>query len=388
MRIAIIDGIAAHYRSALFQRLSSVEEQEYTIFASDVPINGIKTINPELSLVPPRQGGIRWKLIHNLVFFNHIVWQKNVISIALSGLFDVYIFIGEAHVLSTWLAVFICRLRKKKVAFWGHGSYGNEKFLKKAFRKIFNSLPDAYLVYNKRGAEILTGEGIYPGKIYVVYNSLNYPAHMDIRKSLQSGEISNLKKKLFPEYHDLHTLIFIGRLVREKRIDQIIKSMDVLRMRGRGLNCIIIGTGQEEGPLKEQAMNLMLEKNIFFYGPCYDEKQNGMLINLSDCCVSPGNVGLTAIHCMTFGIPVITHNDLASQGPEVSSVLEGFTGELFLKDNIDSLCSKIEELVFNKGKAHYSGHCMNLINDFYNPDFQVKVFNEMTDHLSAGNKKD
>jgi glycosyltransferase involved in cell wall biosynthesis len=383
MRIAIVDGIAAHYRLSLFQKLSSLEQHEYTIYASDVSINGIKTIDPELSISSPDYGGIRWKFIRNLVLFNHILWQRNVISIALNGLFDLYIFIGEAHVLSTWLALLICRFRKKKVAFWGHGSYGNEKFLRKAIRKLFNTLPDAYLVYNERAAKILAREGFDPIKIFVVNNSLNYSAHLEIRKALQSEEIGDLKQKLFPRSHELPTLIFIGRLTPEKKIDQIIYSMDVLRKRGLKLNCVIIGTGQEKSSLKEQSMNLNLENNIVFYGACYDEKQNGTLISLSDCCVSPGNVGLTAIHCMTFGTPVITHNDLSSQGPEVSSVTEGLTGELFLKDDIDSLSSKIEELVFNKGKANYSEHCMKLIDDYYNPDFQVKIFNKMTDFLSV-----
>ena len=34
-------------------------------------------------------------------------------------------------IISTWLAAILFKLKGVKVIFWGHGSYGNEKYLKK-----------------------------------------------------------------------------------------------------------------------------------------------------------------------------------------------------------------------------------------------------------------
>ena len=42
--------------------------------------------------------------------------------------------------------------------------------------------------------------------------------------------------------------------------------------------------------------------------------------------VSPGNVGLTAIHSLSYGTPVLTHNNFNNQMPEVESIQPGFNG--------------------------------------------------------------
>jgi glycosyltransferase involved in cell wall biosynthesis len=48
-----------------------------------------------------------------------------------------------------------------------------------------------------------------------------------------------------------------------------------------------------------------LDDFIVFYGESYNERELAPLIALADVCVSPGNVGLTAIHALTYGTPVI-----------------------------------------------------------------------------------
>ena len=50
-------------------------------------------------------------------------------------------------IISTWLAAILFRLKGVKVIFWGHGSYGNEKYLKKYIRLNFLRLTNFNLVY-------------------------------------------------------------------------------------------------------------------------------------------------------------------------------------------------------------------------------------------------
>jgi glycosyltransferase involved in cell wall biosynthesis len=214
-------------------------------------------------------------------------------------------------------------------------------------------------------------------------NSLNFDLHCKIRISINSEEIILLRKKLFPLNDELPVVSFIGRLTREKKLDQLIESIDLLHQRGKKVNCLIIGTGQQENLLKNLVVSLKLQEYVNFYGPSYNESENGLLISLSECCISPGNVGLTAIHSMSFGTPVITHNDFSNQGPEASSIMENSTGELFEKNNIYSLTDKIEELVFKKGKKFYTGNCIKLVEDYYNPYYQINIFNDLIQFLTS-----
>lgn len=54
---------------------------------------------------------------------------------------------------------------------------------------------------------------------------------------------------------------------------------------------------------------------------------NAEFIYNADLCVSPGNVGLTAMHSLVFGCPVITHNCFEWQMPEFEAIQPGITGD-------------------------------------------------------------
>lgn len=81
------------------------------------------------------------------------------------------------------------------------------------------------------------------------------------------------------------------------------------------------------GVILKKCIRERVDKNVWFYGSCYDEQTNAELIYNADMCVAPGNVGLTAIHAMTFGCPVITHSDFKWQMPEFEAIHPGKTGD-------------------------------------------------------------
>lgn len=383
LKIAIIDDLAAHYRLALFRMLSQKDDPEYTIFASGKSHNGVAVIDPVLASLLVDKGGLRWNHVDNIVVFQRIIWQRDIIRISLKCDFDIYIFPGEFHIASTWIASIICRLRNKKTAFWGHGVYGNEKFLKKILRNLFNHLPDAYLVYSERSARLMIQNGIPSDNLFVINNSLNYDVHKNIRKSITNENLIKIRASLFKKEPDLPVMIFIGRLTKEKQLELLLKSIDILHQGGSKTNCVIIGAGERETILKKIVNSFNLDDYVIFYGPEYDENKNGLLISMADCCVSPGNVGLNAIHSLSFGTPVITHDDLKNQGPEVSSVIPGVTGELFKRNNPVDLSEKIFELIFHRGKSHYSANCFKIIDDYYNPYYQMEVMDSMIKYLSG-----
>jgi glycosyltransferase involved in cell wall biosynthesis len=381
MRIAVFDDIAAHYRFSLFRLLSDQTDHEYSIFASDKSHNGVATIDRNYSSKPLDEGGIRWKIIKNIVAFKRIFFQTGVIRRSLTGAYDIYIFPGEFHILSTWIATAICRMRKRKVVFWGHGLYGNEVFLKKFLRNLFNRLPDAHLLYNERSEELMKRSGIPGSKIFVINNSLDYDTQVRVRELISDEEKEKKRNEIFAGNKDLPVTVFLGRLTKEKNIELLIKSIDILLNQDFRLNCLIVGRGEQESFLKSMVKDLALEQNIKFTGPFYDNIQNGIFLSMADCCVSPGNIGLLAIHSMTFGTPVITHNDMNYQGPEASTVIENYSGELFERNNAQNLAEKIHYLLSVTGKKHYMRNCISLIDEKYNPGFQLSVFNNLIGYL-------
>ena len=117
-----------------------------------------------------------------------------------------------------------------------------------------------------------------------------------------------------------------------------------------------------------------LQDNVWFYGKCYDEIELSSLIYNADLCVSPGNVGLTALHSMSYGTPVISNDDFETQMPEYETIVVGKTGELYEKDSFDDFCGKIKLWLSQKtSREQVRQNCYNVINDKFNSQYQIEL---------------
>lgn len=103
----------------------------------------------------------------------------------------------------------------------------------------------------------------------------------------------------------------MGRLTKVKKIDLIFEAL--AKLGNRNYKLIIIGNGPEETHLKQAVKKLNLISMVTFMGEIHDESILSWLIYNSDICISPGNVGLTAMHSLVYGTPVITNNDFATR---------------------------------------------------------------------------
>ena len=259
----------------------------------------------------------------------------------------------------------------KRLYFWTHGWYGKESLIDKWVKKCFFHLAGGgVFLYGNYARELMIKEGFDGNMLYVIHNSLAYDRQLAIRQNLCENEI----------YHsyfnnDNKNLIFVGRLTKVKKLDMIIKAMKLLKEQGKELNLVLIGDGAIREDLQTLAQELGLIDNVWFYGACYDEQQLGNLIYNADLCVSPGNVGLTAMHVMVYGTPVITHNDFSHQMPEFEAIHDGETGTFFQRDDIQSLADGICRWVETKGseREQVRQACFREIDSQWTPQFQIEV---------------
>ena len=110
---------------------------------------------------------------------------------------------------------------------------------------------------------------------------------------------------------------------------------------------MFIGDGPIASLLRKKAEKMM--EQVTFLGAVYDEELIASLLWNADLCISPGNVGLTALHSMAYGTPVATHNDFAEQMPEYEAIIEGRTGFFFDRNSVDDLEKETDQLVRTKG---------------------------------------
>ena len=372
----IFTNIAPLYSRSLWYELSSSENVEYSFYSSRNGFSGIKTIDINEAKSESINGKLNWFFLKNVFIKDILVFQIGLISACLRTNYDVYIFSGEMYSVSNWLAALICRVRNKPVMYWGHGLYGNEKIVKKAVRLLYYKIADYHLVYAERSRKLMIGSGFIPEKVFTVYNSLDFLTLNNLYDNRSSSDLAELRKMVFPERSERPIVIFIGRLTKEKKISYLLESMALCKQKGNEYNCLIVGGGVDSENLKRLTDSLDISDSVCFYGPSYNEIINAKLIMIAECCVSPGNVGLTAIHSLSLGTPVITHNNMCNQGPEADAVIPGITGMLFEENNIQNLSEVIDNFILNKKKLSMEPKCIKEVEIYWNPIKQTSVFDK------------
>ena len=364
MRLLLQDNIGSHYRKAIFMLM---DKELHCEFCFGDKWDDIKKVE---------YSALNGKVteLHN-VFFPHGYYQKGMMKMMRAN-YDNYILCGDLRCLSVWAALLYSRFnRKKKVYIWTHGWYGKESWLQKVFKKIFLRLPTGgVFLYGNYARKLMIKEGFDPQKLFVIHNSLDYDKQISIRNTLKQSYV-----------YDEHfgnknpNLFFIGRLKPVKKLDMILYAMALLKKRNVACNMTFIGDGTESESLKTLARELGLEKDVWFYGACYDEKQLGELIYNADLCVAPGNIGLTAMHTLVFGTPALTHDDFPHQMPEFEAIRDGETGIFFKRDDLNSLANSIEHWIKEKVniRDEVRKACMNEIDTSWTPQFQLNIFKEV-----------
>lgn len=326
-RIVVFGG-SSLYRLPIYNQMAKELGCDYHIF-EDSAASGIKSYQyKELKnfkcVVRPRY------------LLGNFYWQNDTLNLIHSR-YDLII-VGGPYCIAYWPLMIYRRLIGKKVASWSHGMYGRETGVRKLIKSWFYKLCDMNFVYNDRAIDLMVKCGIKRERIIKVGNSLDTDRNLQIRKRLSKSDI------LSAHFGNLNPiLIFVGRITKEKKLHMILQAMNILRNEGINLNFVVVGKDVDGVNLERKASEIGLDSQLFMYGPCYDDEVLGNFFYNSDVCVSPGNVGLTAINAMSFGCPVISHNNYNYQGPEYSAICPDKTGDFFEQGNLESLSAVIKK---------------------------------------------
>lgn len=375
--VAVIYHFFALYREPIVRTLSSNSDNglRYRMYSDFSSESDIAVIDPGLSKVDRDEGGLPWRRLKNLWFRNVFLWQKGLLRLSLNRDYTCLIFLGNMYFLSTWVAAIFGRMTGKRVLFWTHGFIREDEGMKGRLRTLFYRLAHGLLLYGNRSREIAIRKGFSQENLYVIYNSLDYSKQKKIRESIACDSPQNTKKKLFAN-PDLPLLMFVGRLTPQKRLDLILAAAKELERSGCEVNVLFVGDGRERQALTLLVDELNMNERVYFYGSCHDEQQLAPLIMAADLCVAPGEVGLTAMHALAYGTPVITHNDFSNQMPEYEAIVEGASGTFFTRGDKDDLAQKIRNWLDNApAREVVARQCTQVIENRYNPDFQRKMIN-------------
>ncbi|MDV7187795.1 glycosyltransferase [Lutibacter sp. TH_r2] len=372
-KVLIIYPGFPHYRKGIIERLLKSKKYEYYFMGDD---KMMKTSIKEYDFKDnPRFFNAKAFKIGSLIF------HKNMLSHLLNNKYDAYIFHSSPYWVTILLSVFLIKIKGKPVINWTHGILENKKNLKSTFYKMFYHLFDGFLLYGSYAKKNMTDLGFNKNYLRVIYNSLDYEKQKIYREKLTREELNVFKANLF-EKSENPQIIFIGRLTKQKKLKVVIDLISYLKKRNIYINVLFVGDGQEKEILIAYAKKHNVYRNICFYGACYDEFEIYKLLASSTCCISPGEVGLTAIHALNYGTPVISHNDPNNQMPEFEAIINNYNGVLFEYNNFESLTNSLQNwLLKNLDRENVKYRCYEVIDDKFNPNYQNNVINNLVDDL-------
>jgi glycosyltransferase involved in cell wall biosynthesis len=346
--ILITQHCFAGYRLPIFHELMAgkVGPKAKLAFGNNPKSSSVKTFESIHEIpVDTRIDQAQYRILNN-IWIGKILWQKGLLKEVAAPDIDAVIFEGNAYHLSTWLALVMLFFSRKKVGIWSHGSKKPLSGIKKVILRFFWGMSDFLLIYGQQGFNCLTSAGVPKSKIYPIHNSLNYFKQKKIREELDQNDILHFKKSLFKS-PELPLFLWVGRLIPARRLDMLIAVAKRMHDENNPVNVLIVGPDDNGtlSKLKKMAYDFHISSSVNFYGPSYDETQNAKFFMMATALVSPGPIGLTCIHALTYGTPVITNDNKYIQNPEIDAILPGVTGEFFSYNNFDSLVNSIKKIL-------------------------------------------
>lgn len=356
MRIALFTDQGAHYRFPVFRAIAESCPDDVAIDFF-IPENDSKGLH----VLDEVNSELRCSRIKNISLGHRLFYQSGVVSAILRGRYDVIVLWGGATILSNWFALVAAKIRNVRIVFWGHGFYGNEGAVKLAFRSFFYRFADSNFLYGKHAQRILS-ERLPDANSEVIYNSLDVDR---IRDCAESARQQSMGYKW--------DLIYVGRLTTIKRLDLLIDAVAILQKQGRSLKVLMVGEGEVQSVLMSRASSMSVSDCFEWVGACYEEQRLSDYFSESRFCVSPGNIGLMAMHALYNNTPIITHGDLTNQMPEAEAVQHGENGFLFQREVVSSLSAAINEAM-NSDYETLRANCFPSVREHYSPEFQSGVF--------------
>lgn len=274
------------------------------------------------------------------------------------------IIINDRYYLTSIFATFFAKKYNKKIILMLHTSIQNYSGIKKIFYYI-NNLIGKYVVINS--THIV---GISKNTLEEVLKFYDYqPLKKEVINNIQSKS----GKFRFRKNKNLKVL-FVGRIIKDKGIDSIIRLAK--KLKHNKINFIIIGEGNEEEFLKNEIKKQRLE-NIKFIGPIYNRLKLIKYYQNTDVFIllskKKEGLSLTTCDALLQGKPIF----ISSKVPFLDIEKKG-GGYIVDPRNLDKISNKLKLL--QKDFKLYNKMAKNAYNygkKYLNMDKNLKKFKKI-----------
>lgn len=373
-RIAIVTNVVPQYREDMYRRLF----MHYGINIHLYCQASIPGMNLNL---------VHDKFKNNVTLVKVISLQKEKLSwqflpvIKIFRCYDTIFFYGNPRVLSNFILATLFKLLGKRTVIWGQYHTAGANRVMEKIRLFWWSYFDYLFLYTEKEAQRY--KMLYPGKKAVI----------GMNNGLCQGEIESAIAKTSTKCleawrteHGLDDRLMIlscSRLDEKNRFDLFVDCLPDLVEKYPELLWCVIGDGSAEYMLKDMAENKHVSKHILWLGAIYDQDELAPWFMSSRLLVHPGSIGLSLMHAMGYGLPVVTHDNMDLQMPEIAALEDGVNGVLYREGCKKSLISKVSMLLDNPAMLNELSKCaLKTARTEYNTEIMASNFIKINNMIS------
>ena len=226
---------------------------------------------------------------------------------------DVILTFSNPRYVSFWITLFLGRLLRIPIFAYGHGLFKKRRIgvLHRLVVTAVLRLVQSYICYAPIVRQSFIDHGFSDRKLSVVHNSLinRFPVYPEEKTGKECG------------------ILFVGRIRPGSGLELLIRVIDRVRHdAGLSLSLHLIGSGEETERVQQKAHGASW---VILHGEVYNQEEIRRISLECFAGCHPGNAGLSVVHMLSLSLPVVTHDDLSSHGPEPSFLHHGVDAVLY-----------------------------------------------------------
>lgn len=325
MRVIIIQPTIPAYRTDFFDRLHAEYGDALIVYHSTLPMGAISGTHL-------RRQWLR-KLGRFLKVFPGLEWQFGAAGIDIRR-GDVVIIPGAPRNISNLVLLIRARLSGATAICWGHYWSSNTRFWRFYIRKLLMRLAHAVMFYTD--AEVEEYRRTSWKHDSRIVTAVNNGINTDPIKVLRLPYTANARAR---------RILFIGRLTAKADLPLLFAALALPE--AEDIHLDVIGDGDSLASLQARASELGIAGRVTWHGGTADEGEIAAIANRARLFVYPGDVGLSLIHAMAYGLPAILHNQRHAHMPEFAAFSDGESGWSFERGNATALAILLAEIIAN-----------------------------------------
>lgn len=364
MRLLIVQPSLAKYRVPVFQEAASRPGVDLRVWYGEYP--GITNVKPDGFV------GIEHPLRVWQCAGQELMWHQAQIDAASLTDIDAVILTWGSRYLSLGPALRRAHRNGIPVVLWGHGYSRSENRFRVWARNRIASQASALLFYDQPTADAAIASGMPAERVFVAPNAIDQKPIAEAREAWRAPP-----ERLagFRESNDLdgrRVLLYVSRFTQKTQLPLLIDAISELRRTRPEVLAVLIGDGETAGEVRARIREHGLEDHVRMPGAVFDEHELAPWFLIAEAFVYPSSIGLSLLHALGYGLPVVTDDAWSNHNPEIVAFHDDdgspeSNGLSYRTGNASDLSAVLDRLLGDPGlRQRLSSGALSTIESTYN----------------------